>query len=158
MVHVSRRKLLQLAAVSPSALPAAWTSLASAAAGTKTLTAVMHSDLRITDPGFTPAIITRDHGYMVYDTLLATDSSFTVQPQMADWKVSDDKLTYTFTLRDGLKWHDGQSVTSADCVASLRRWGQRNALGRRIFAITVSLEPSDAKTFVLTLKKSLRAW
>ena len=62
--------LQQLAAVAPSTLPAVWTSLASAAAGTKTLTAVMQSDLRVTDPGFTTAIITRDHGYMVYDTLL----------------------------------------------------------------------------------------
>ena len=84
-------------------LSAAVPSLAHA----KTLTAVMHSDLRILDPIFTGAYITRDHGYMVYDTLLATDSNFKVQPQMADWKVSDDKLTYTFTLRDGLKWHDG---------------------------------------------------
>ena len=62
-------------------------------------------------------------------------------------------MVYTFTLRDGLKWHDGQPVTAADCVASLRRWGQRNALGRRIFAVTASFEPSDAKTFVLTLKE-----
>ena len=68
-----------------------------------TITAVMHSDLRVIDPGFTTAYITRDHGYMVYDTLVATDADFKIQPQMADWKVSDDKLTYTFTLRDGLK-------------------------------------------------------
>src|SRR6202022_1452621 len=83
----------------------------SAASSKRTLsgliTAVMHSDLRVIDPGLTTAYITRDHGYMVYDTLLAMDSSFKVQPQMADWKVSDDKLTYTFTLRDGLNWHDG---------------------------------------------------
>ena len=82
------------------------------AAGGTTITAVMHSDLRIIDPGFTTAYITRDHGYMVYDTLLATDANLRVQPQMADWKVSDDKLTYTFTLRDGLKWHDGAPVTA----------------------------------------------
>ena len=87
----------------------------------KTIIAVMHSDLRIIDPGFTTAYITRDHGYMVYDTLLAIDANFKVQPQMADWKVSDDKLTYTFTLRDGLKWHDGTPVTAEDCVASLKR-------------------------------------
>ena len=68
------------------------------AASGKTLLVKMHSDLRVTDPLFTTAYITRDHGYMVYDTLLATDSNFKVQPQMADWKVSDDKLTYTFTL------------------------------------------------------------
>src|SRR6516225_7282892 len=83
----------------------------------KTITAVMHSDLRIIDPLFTTAYITRDHGYMVYDTLLATNANFKIQPQMADWKVSDDKLTYAFTLRDGLKWHDGTPVTAEDCVA-----------------------------------------
>ncbi len=92
-----------------------------AMAAGKTITAVMHSDLRVIDPGFTTAYITRDHGYMVYDTLLATDSSFRITPQIADWKVSDDKLTYTFTLRDGLKWHDGAPVTAEDCVASLQR-------------------------------------
>src|SRR5947208_15673125 len=104
--------------VSKSILPAIMLSAALAlpaqAAG-KTITAVMHSDLRIIDPGFTTAYITRDHGYMVYDTLLAQDSSFKIQPQMADWKVSDDKLTYIFTLRDGLKWHDGTPVTAEDC-------------------------------------------
>ena len=77
----------------------------------------------------TTAYITRDHGYMVYDTLLATDSNFKIQPQMADWKVSDDKLTYTFTLRDGLKWHDGAPVTAEDCVASLKRWGKQRRHG-----------------------------
>ena len=76
---------------------------ASPPADAETITAVMHSDLRVIDPGFTTAYITRDHGYMVYDTLLAEDANFKIQPQMADWKVSDDKLTYTFTLRDGLK-------------------------------------------------------
>jgi peptide/nickel transport system substrate-binding protein len=100
------------------------------AAGQKTITAVMHSDLRIIDPGFTTAYITRDHGYMVFDTLLATDANFKIQPQMVDWKVSDDKLTYTFTLRDGLKWHDGTPVTAEDCVASLKRWAARTIWAR----------------------------
>ena len=101
-------------------LPVALAALALAmpAQATNTIRAVMHSDLRVIDPGFTTAYITRDHGYMVYDTLLATDADFKVQPQMADWKISDDKLTYTFTLRDGLKWHDGTAVTAE--VASPR--------------------------------------
>src|SRR5690242_2059423 len=101
-----------------------------AAAAGKTITAVMHSDLRIIDPGFTTAYITRDHGYMVYDTLLATDANFKVQPQMADWTISDDKLTYTFTLRDGLKWHDGAPVTAEDCVASLKRRSEERRVGK----------------------------
>jgi peptide/nickel transport system substrate-binding protein len=112
-VKLPRRRFLDLAA-GAGALPvwltlsalALWVGLATPSlADAKTITAVMHSDLRIIDPGFTTAYITRDHGYMIYDTLLATDSNFKIQPQMADWKVSDDKLTYTFTLRDGLKWH-----------------------------------------------------
>ena len=106
MFHLARRKHPKIASTIAStlsmlALSAVLTSQAFAAG--KTITAVMHSDLRVIDPGFTTAYITRDHGYMVYDTLLATDANFKIQPQMADWKVSDDKLTYTFTLRGGLK-------------------------------------------------------
>jgi peptide/nickel transport system substrate-binding protein len=122
-------------------------------AASKTITAVMHSDLRVTDPIVTTAYITRDHGYMVYDTLLATDSSFKIQPQMADWKVSDDKLTYTFTLRDGLKWHDGAPVTAEDCVASLQRWGKRDGMGQKLMTFTASIEATDAKTITLKLKE-----
>ena len=123
------------------------------AAGGTTITAVMHSDLRIIDPGFTTAYITRDHGYMVYDTLLATDANLRVQPQMADWKVSDDKLTYTFTLRDGLKWHDGAPVTAEDCVASLKRWSKNDSMGQKLLEFTASLEAIDAKTIMLRLKE-----
>src|SRR5215208_2543112 len=122
-------------------------------ADAKTITAVMHSDLRVTDPIITTAYISRDHGYMVYDTLLATDSNFKIQPQMADWKISDDKLTYTFTLRDGLKWHDGAPVTAEDCVASLQRWGKRDGMGQKLMDFTASIEASDAKSFALKLKE-----
>jgi peptide/nickel transport system substrate-binding protein len=64
---------------------------------------------------------------MIYDTLFAVDANQTVQPQMVDkYTISDDKLTYTFTLRDGLLWHDGQPVTSEDCIASIKRWGAKD--------------------------------
>jgi len=133
-------------------------ALSTALAGTppadaKTLTAVMHSDLRVIDPGFTTAYITRDHGYMVYDTLLAEDANFKIQPQMADWKVSDDKLTYTFTLRDGLKWHDGAPVMAEDCVASLKRWGRNDGMGQKLMDFTAGIEATDAKTITLRLKE-----
>ena len=119
----------------------------------KTITAVMHSDLRVLDPGITTAYIVRDHGYMVYDTLLAIDSKFQIKPQMAEFKVSDDKLVYTFTLRDGLKWHDGKPVTAEDCVASLQRWGRNDGMGQKLMDFTKSIEAPDAKTIVLTLKE-----
>src|SRR5450759_3583699 len=154
MFRSSRWKLSTIVsgvALSVLALSAGLTSPAIAAG--KTITAVMHSDLRIIDPGFTTAYITRDHGYMVYDTLLATDSSFKIQPQMADWKVSDDKLTYTFTLRDGLKWHDGTPVTAEDCVASLKRWGKADGMGQKLTDFTASLEATDPQTITLKLKE-----
>jgi peptide/nickel transport system substrate-binding protein len=154
MIHISRWKRPAIAssvALSVLALSAALTSQAIAAG--KTITAVMHSDLRIIDPGFTTAYITRDHGYMVYDTLLATDSNFKIQPQMADWKVSDDKLTYTFTLRDGLKWHDGAPVTAEDCAASLKRWGKSDSMGQKLMDFTASIEATDDKTITLKLKE-----
>src|SRR4030081_997878 len=160
--HVRRSRMFQISrwkhpmiasrvALSVLALSAVLTSQAIAAG--KTLTAVMHSDLRVIDPGFTTAYITRDHGYMVYDTLLATDSSFKIQPQMADWKVSDDKLTYTFTLRDGLEWQDGAPVTAEDCVASLKRWGKNDNMGQKLMDFTARLEASDPKTITLKLKE-----
>ncbi|MDB5604418.1 MAG: hypothetical protein JWP25_1318 [Bradyrhizobium sp.] len=155
MFHISRwtfRRITQNFLLPLLTLSVISTSHALAAG--KTITAVMHSDLRIIDPGYTTAYITRDHGYMVYDTLLATDANFKIQPQMADWKVSDDKLTYTFTLRDGLKWHDGAPVTAEDCVASLKRWGKVDGMGQKLMDFTKSLEATDAGTITLTLKET----
>ncbi|WP_305956242.1 ABC transporter substrate-binding protein, partial [Xanthomonas oryzae] len=155
MADVSRRTLLKLAASLPPAMatPAILSSRAVAAARGKTITAVMHSDLRIIDPGFTSAYITRDHGYMVYDTLLGIDSSFKVRPQMADWTISDDRLTYTFTLRDGLKWHDGAPVTAEDCIASLKRWTAVDGMAQKLAEFTASLEANGPKAIVLKLKE-----
>src|ERR1700736_620597 len=152
MFHISRWKRPMIAsAIALAALAQALPSRAIAAG--KTITAVMHSDLRVIDPGFTTAYITRDHGYMVYDTLLATDANFKIQPQMADWKVSDDKLTYTFTLRDGLKWHDGTQVTAEDCVAAPKRRDNNDGMGQKLMDFTASIEAPDEKTIVLKLKE-----
>jgi peptide/nickel transport system substrate-binding protein len=127
-------------------------ALAGQAAAETTLRAVMHSDLKIIDPIWTTAYITRNHGYMVYDTLLATDAQGNVKPQMAEgWTVSDDGLVYTFTLRDGLTFHDGAPVTSADVIASIQRWGKRDAMGQKLMSFVAAMDEVDAKTFTITL-------
>ena len=127
---------------------------AGVASAQTTLKVVMLSDLKILDPIWTTAYIVRDHGYMVYDTLLAMDAELKVKPQMVDsWTVSDDKLTYKFVLRDGLKFHDGQPVTAEDCVASIKRWGARDAMGQKLMQFTRELAVVDAKTFTLSLKE-----
>ena len=153
MFRIARWKPMIASSITLSALALGAALAMPLPADARTITAVMHSDLRIIDPGFTTAYITRDHGYMVFDTLLATDANFKIQPQMADWKVSDDKLIYTFTLRDGLKWHDGTPVTAEDCVASLKRWGRNDGMGQKLMDFTASIEASDAKTITLKLKE-----
>ncbi len=105
-----------------------------------TLKVVMHSDLKILDPIWTTAYIIRNHGYMIYDTLFAMDEKGEIKPQMVE-KSRDraDKLTYTFTLRDGLLWHDGKPVTAEDCIASIKRWGaQATPLGQKLMTFVDS--------------------
>ncbi len=120
----------------------------------KTLRFIAQADLKILDPISTTAYITRNHGYMVYDTLFAMDSKFEIKPQMVDkFTVSPDKKVYTFTLRDGLKFHDGAPVRSADVIASLDRWSKRDVLGQKLAEATESWSATNDKTFVLKLKK-----
>ena len=129
-------------------------TLAPAALAETTLKVALHSDLKIIDPVWTTALISTHHGMMVYDTLFALDEKLQVQPQMVDkWSVSDDKLTWTFTLRDGLEWHDGQPVTAEDCVASLKRWSVRDGMGQKLMSFVAELKATDAKTFVMKLKE-----
>jgi len=79
-------------------------------------------DLKILDPIWTTAYIVRNHGYMIYDTLLAQDEKGDIKLQMLEkYETAPDNKSYTFTLRDGLLWHDGQPVTSEDCNA-LTAW------------------------------------
>lgn len=145
---IKRRSLL--AAV--LAVPLAMGAMPTIAQAETTLRVIPHADLKNLDPIWTTAYITRNHGYMIYDTLFAMDEDFKPQPQMVDtWTTSDDGLTWTFVLRDGLKFHDGAPVTATDVVASLERWGKRDGMGQQLMANTASLEAQDDKTVVLTL-------
>jgi peptide/nickel transport system substrate-binding protein len=144
-----RRKLFAIAAAAVAIM-----GLTASARADKTLRAVMHSDLKILDPIWTTAYIVRNHGYMIYDTLFATDENGEIKPQMVDkYDVSADQLTHTFTLRDGLLWHDGQPVTAEDCVASIKRWAAKDATGQKLMTFVASIEVVDAKSFVIKLKE-----
>jgi peptide/nickel transport system substrate-binding protein len=129
-----------------------WASLG--AADAVTLKAVLHSDLKIVDPIWTTAYIARDHGYMVYDTLFAMDEKGEIKPQMVDtYEQSPDKLTFKFTLRDGLLWHDGTAVTAEDCIASIRRWAAKDTLGQKVMSFVDTMTPQGPKSFTIKLKE-----
>src|SRR5262245_58398967 len=120
----------------------------------RTIRAVMQGDLRSLDPIWTTANITAYHGAMIYDTLFALDAEMRPQPQMVGkWGLSDDKLTYTFELRDGLKFSDGGAVTADDVVASIRRWAARDGAGQHMMARVKDLSRKDDRTFVIALKE-----
>ena len=119
-----------------------------------TMKVALHSDLKIIDPVWTTALISTHHGYMVYDTLFAMDKDLVAQPQMVDkYEVSSDKLTWTFTLRDGLVWSNGQPVTAEDCIASIKRWAARDSMGQKMMGSVTGFEVVDAKTFRMKMKE-----
>src|SRR5215510_10160961 len=120
----------------------------------QTLRFVPHADLKILDPIWTTAYITRNHGYLVYDTLFSTNEQSQVRPQMVDrTSVSPDGMKYTFTLRDSLRWHDGQPVLAEDCVESLKRWVKKDRFGQLLMAHTGKIAPVDKRTFTLELEE-----
>ena len=142
-----RRSLIALAGAVLLTSPAS-------AQSPKTLRVVMHSDLKILDPVWTTAYIVRNHGYLIYDQLFALDGNLEIKPQMVDtWTVSDDQLTWTFKLRDGLKWHDGAPVTAADAVPSIKRWTNKDALGGLLAKSTKEMTVVDERTFRIVLKE-----
>ena len=142
------RRFLLASAAALAAVSAA--PLASA----QTLKVVMHSDLKVLDPIWSGAYIVRNHGYMLYDTLFAMDEQFQIKPQMVDtWSVSDDGLTWTFKLRDGLEWHDGTPVTAEDCIASLKRWAVRDSMGLKLSQLLADYKVVDPKTFQMVFKE-----
>ncbi|MGH8430091.1 MAG: ABC transporter substrate-binding protein, partial [Solimonas sp.] len=129
-------------------------ALAAPAMAQSTLKVALHSDLKIIDPIWTTALISTHHGYLVYDTLFALNDKLEPKPQMVDkWEVSPDKLTWTFTLRDGLEWHDGTPVTAEDCVASIERGGAKDSRGQKLMSFVASLSAPDAKTIKMVLKR-----
>src|SRR5262249_17742929 len=120
----------------------------------RTLRVVLHGDLRVFDPIWTTANMTGNHGLLIYDTLFGMDENRKSQPQMiGGWGVSDDKKTYTFTLRAGQKFHDGQDVTSADVVASIRRWAVRDGAAQHMFKRVVDTPIKDDQTFQIVLRE-----
>ncbi len=120
----------------------------------KTLKFVPQIDVPLLDPVVTSAYISRNHGFVVFDTLFGQDAAFKAQPQMVDgFTTEPDGKTWRLTLRDGLKFHDATPVLARDCVASINRWGKRDAFGQALMAATDELSAADDKTIVFRLKR-----
>ena len=119
---------------------------------------IPRSDLTALDPVWTSVYVTRNHGYLVFDTLYGQDSSFQVQPQMVEGAVTEqDGRVWRLKLCDGLLFHDDTPVLARDCVASIRRWAKRDAFGQTLMLATDELSAGDDRTILLRLEAPLPA-
>ncbi|MCQ4162346.1 ABC transporter substrate-binding protein [Roseomonas sp. GC11] len=148
-----RRSFLAGSAAAALAHPLASPALAQPA-GARVLKYVPQADLTVTDPVMTTAYITRTHGLMIWDQLYSLDSNLRPQPQMVEGHVVEEGgLRWTFRLREGLVFHDGEPVRGRDCIASIRRWAQRDPLGQGLLARLAEMTAPDDRSFVIRLKR-----
>ncbi|WP_408906642.1 ABC transporter substrate-binding protein [Roseomonas sp. CAU 1739] len=149
---MQRRRLLfgAAAALTPSG------RLATPALGaeSKTLIHVPQASMATLDPVWTTAVVTRNAGAMLWETLYGRDERLSARPQMVEGhNVEDNGKRWTMRLRDGLLFHDGEPVRARDCVASIRRWMKRDPIGQTIEARLDALEAIDDRTLVFRLNK-----
>ncbi len=144
-----RRTLLKLSLTATLAAPHIARS-----ATTKALKFIPQADLAVLDPIATPAFVTHNHAYLVFDTLYGVDSNFAAHPQMVEGEtVENDGKTWRITLRDGLRFHDNEPVRAQDVVASLNRWAHRDTYGGDLVAATDEMSALSDTVVQLRLNK-----
>jgi len=127
-------------------------------ASSRTLRYIPQTDLTVIDPVATTAYITRHHGLMIWDQLYGIDAKLRPQPQMvAGHRTENDGKLWSFRLRDGLRFHDGEPVRGRDCVASIRRWAARDPLGQALMTRVAEMSAPDDQGFVIRLHKPFGA-
>ena len=146
------RRAFMAASAAALALPAV-----GRAASRSVIKSIPGNDLTVLDPIWTTSLVTRNHGYLVFDTLYGQtgpEHGYQATPQMAaGHAVEDDGKTWTLTLRDGLVFHDGEPVLARDCVASIRRWGARDAMGQALMRRTDQLSAPNDRTIRFRLDR-----
>jgi peptide/nickel transport system substrate-binding protein len=145
-----RRDLLKAApllATAPLAAPAL-------AQAPKPLRFIPQANLTSLDPVWTTAVITYNHAYMIYDTLFGYDGVGEMRPQMCSGhEISADGLTWSFTLRDGLKFHDNEKVLARDAAQSIRRWASRDSFGQHLMRYINEVVALDDTRFAIRLRR-----
>jgi peptide/nickel transport system substrate-binding protein len=127
------------------------------ATAARVLRYIPQADLTVIDPVLTTAYITRYHATMVWDQLYGLDSKLQPQPQMVDGHtIENEGRLWTFTLRDGLRFHDGEPVRGRDCIASIKRWAARDPMGQALLARTAEMTAPDDRHFTIRLTRPFK--
>jgi peptide/nickel transport system substrate-binding protein len=153
-----RRSLLAAAALTPALARPALAQGGRDGARARTLRFMPQAALAVLDPVFNPTTIVTTHGFCVFDTLYSCDSKLRPRPQMAEGHgVSEDGLTWTIRLREGLRFHDGEPVRAADCVASLQRWAVRDSFGQVLARVVAEWGAPEDRVLVIRLHRPFPA-
>src|SRR5579883_676304 len=150
---VNRRTVLALSAGALAASRLAAPAIAQGA-DARTLRFVPQANLANFDPIWGTQFVVRNAAALVWDTLYGFDQHLVPRRQMVEAEeTSPDGLVWTFRLRPGLEFHDGEPVRARDCVASLARWAVRDSMGQMVREIQQELVALDDRTFKWVLRK-----
>ncbi len=133
----------------------AWATGTARAADPTRLVGIIEETPSIINPAITAVISSYYAGTPVYSALTHIEPDGTIKPELAEsWEAASDGLSYTFHLRRGVLWHDGQPFTSADVKFSLENAnGKLHPWGRGAFRAITAIETPDDFTVVLRLKQ-----
>lgn len=147
-----RRRSMLLGGAGLAVAPRPRAALAQGAAA-HTLRFIPQADVTAVDPMSTTSYGVRNHGHMCWDTLYGPDTDFVPRPQLAEGHVVEqDGLRWVFTLREGIRFHDGEPIRASDAVASIRRWALRDSLGQSLAERTAEMRALDDRRFEIRLK------
>ena len=156
MGNLTRRSLLTLSALSLASLAACGSNQGSASGDTDTLTCGMTQDIDSMDPAKAESAATRELLFNVYDGLIKPDTEGNLNPAVAsEFSVSPDGAVYSFTLRDGVKFHNGATVTAEDVKHSIERYRDTTTGGSLVgaFAAVDHVKIVDASHVDVVLKE-----
>lgn len=142
MTSVQRRDFIKTVLMGSASLSAPRVVRAES---TRVLRFVPQADVAVIDPIINTAYVTRNHAYLVFDTLYGMDANNEFQPQMVEGHtIENDGTLWKLTLRPGLRFHDNEPVLARDVIASLQRWGKRDTFGQTLLAAVAEMTaPTD---------------
>ena len=153
-MSMDRRKVLKGTVATGTLIAAGGLSMPAIAQPAKVLKFVPQANLANFDPIWGTQYVVRNASQLVWDTLYGLNSKLEPKRQMAEGEeVSSDGLTWTFRLRAGLEFHDGEKVLAKDVVASILRWQNRDAMGLMLKGIQKELTAVDDATIKWVLSK-----
>lgn len=157
VLKISRRQILKTMSVLAASTALGSASFAFAQAGTGRLVVAADSEPK----NLNPAIVASNGVFFIASKVIEplAEASFKgkdgLEPRLAtEWIGSDDGLSATFKLRDGVKWHDGKPFTAHDVAFSaLNVWKELQNLGRLVFANLIAVDTPDDLTAIFRFSK-----